>query len=320
MKRALVVDSEGLDEMSPLVKFRIPRCTLASQLVYDVKVLRDVLSGKRGPIADAFVSFLCLLSSPTECSLFLVVSRISYGTYITSGQILNAAAALLMSIHVNSLAEGVSLACSTVLSRKALTTLDLWIGISKGLCDRPPITKVHQLKGKYARKVEGLDGVVDIVGTGGDGANTVNISTGASILAVACGAKVAKCGSRSSSCACGSVDVLEALGVVLDLGREDVTRCVNEVGIGFMMSPKYHPVMNIVRPVRKTLKVKIVFNILGPMLNLAQVPFAVVGVYSEDLVLKIANTLQRFGIKIALVVHSEGLDEMSPLGKTLSRQ
>ncbi|XP_031258762.1 anthranilate phosphoribosyltransferase, chloroplastic-like [Pistacia vera] len=272
MKRALVVDSEGLDEMSPLVKFRIPRGTLASQLVYDVKVLRDVLSGKRGPIADAF---------------------------ITSGQILNAAAALLMSSHVNRLAEGVSLACST------------------GLCDRPPITKVHQLKGKYARKVEGLDGVVDIVGTGGDGANTVNISTGASILAVACSAKVAKCGSRSSSCACGSVDVLEALGVVLDLGREDVTRCVNEVGIGFMMSPKYHPVMNIVRPVRKTLKVKIVFNILGPMLNLAQVPFAVVGVYSEDLVLEIANMLQRFGMKRALVVDSEGLDEMSPLGPGL---
>ncbi|KAL3335620.1 hypothetical protein AABB24_031712 [Solanum stoloniferum] len=137
---------------------------------------------------------------------------------------------------------------------------------------------------KHCRRVEGLGDTVDIVGTGGDGANTVNISTGASILAAACGAKVAKQGNRSSSSACGSADVLEELGVAIELDPEGVKECVNQAGIGFMMSPIYHPAMKIVRPIRKKLKVKTVFNILGPMLNPARVPFAVVGVYKEDLV------------------------------------
>lgn len=155
---------------------------------------------------------------------------------------------------------------------------------------------------------------VDIVGTGGDSAGTVNISTGACVLTAACGLTVAKHGNRSVSSLCGSADVLENLGVVIDLGPEQMEQCLAEAGIGFMFAPRFHPAMKAVVPVRKSLKVRTAFNILGPMLNPASVPYALVGVYSREIQKLMADALKELGFENALVVNSMGIDELTPAG------
>ena len=165
-----------------------------------------------------------------------------------------------------------------------------------------------------AVQVNAGDDVLDIVGTGGDSAGTVNISTGSCVLAAAAGAKVAKHGSRSVSSLCGSADVLEALGVAVEIGPEAIERCVKEVGMGFMFAPRFHPAMAKVSPVRKSLKVRTAFNLLGPMLNPAHSKYALVGVYSTDIQRLMADSFMRLGMKKALIVHSMGLDELTPCG------
>ena len=156
---------------------------------------------------------------------------------------------------------------------------------------------------------------LDIVGTGGDGADTINISTASVVLAAACGCTVAKAGNRSVSSACGSADVLEALGVKVDLQPAEVAKCVEKCGVAFMFAPVNHPAMRFVAPVRKRLGVRTCFNILGPMTNAAGAQRAVIGVFGEHLVPLMAGALKEVGrVDHAVVIHGVGLDEISPLG------
>lgn len=156
---------------------------------------------------------------------------------------------------------------------------------------------------------------LDIVGTGGDGADTINISTASVVLAAACGCTVAKAGNRSVSSACGSADVLEALGVVANLPPADVTKCVEKCGIAFMFAPVNHPAMRFVGPVRKRLGIRTCFNILGPMTNAAGAQRAVIGVFGQELLPLMAGALREVGrVDHAVVIHGVGLDEISPMG------
>ncbi len=153
---------------------------------------------------------------------------------------------------------------------------------------------------------------LDTCGTGGDGAGTFNVSTGAGILAAAAGAPVAKHGNRSATSRCGSADVLEALGVQIDLGPEQVAHCVQEVGFGFMYAPAYHPAMKHVGPTRREIGIRTVFNILGPLTNPAHTHYQVLGVADGSLLRKMGEVLLRLGCKHALIIHGEdGIDECS---------
>ncbi|MEP7058937.1 MAG: anthranilate phosphoribosyltransferase, partial [Caldimonas sp.] len=176
------------------------------------------------------------------------------------------------------------------------------------------ITAAAQVMREFATKVEVADRrhLVDIVGTGGDGSHTFNISTCSMFVAAAGGARVSKHGNRSVSSKSGSADVLEALGVPLTLSPKAIAQSIADTGIGFMFAPNHHPAMKNVAPVRKELGVRTIFNILGPLTNPADAPNILMGVFHPDLVGIQVRALQRLGAEHAVVVYGrDGMDEIS---------
>ncbi|MGA0572301.1 anthranilate phosphoribosyltransferase [Variovorax sp. VNK109] len=182
------------------------------------------------------------------------------------------------------------------------------------------ITAAAQVMREFSTKVNVADKthLVDIVGTGGDGSHTFNISTCSMFVAAAAGARTAKHGGRSVSSKSGSADVLEALGININLSPEAIARCIAEVGAGFMFAPNHHPAMKNVAPVRKELGVRTLFNILGPLTNPASAPNILMGVFHPDLVGIQVRALQRLGAEHAVVVYGkDGMDEVSLGAATL---
>ncbi|MBL8328921.1 MAG: anthranilate phosphoribosyltransferase [Rubrivivax sp.] len=182
------------------------------------------------------------------------------------------------------------------------------------------ITAAAQVMREFSTKVEVADrtNLVDIVGTGGDSSHTFNISTCSMFVAAACGARVSKHGNRGVSSKSGSADVLEAMGVPMNLSPAAVARCIADTGIGFMFAPNHHPAMKNVAPVRRELGVRTIFNILGPLTNPADAPNILMGVFHPDLVGIQVRALQRLGAEHAVVVYGrDGMDEISLGAATL---
>ncbi|MDE1328125.1 anthranilate phosphoribosyltransferase [Vibrio aestuarianus] len=157
----------------------------------------------------------------------------------------------------------------------------------------------------------------DIVGTGGDGSNTFNISTTAAFVAAGCGVKVAKHGNRGVSSKSGSSDLLDSFGINLAMSAEDTRKAVDELGVAFLFAPQYHGGVRYAMPVRQMMKTRTIFNILGPLINPARPNIELMGVYSKELVRPIAETMLQMGLKRAAVVHGSGLDEVAIHGETL---
>ena len=165
---------------------------------------------------------------------------------------------------------------------------------------------------RYATHVEVAAGAIDTCGTGGDRSGTINISTMAALIAAGAGARVVKHGNRAQSSQCGSADVLEALGVAIELGPQGVARCVHEAGVGFCLAPRYHPAMRYLGAARKELGVPTTFNFLGPLANPARVKRQAVGVSDDTMATTMLGALRALGAQEAMVFHgNDGLDELT---------
>ncbi|NQT23055.1 MAG: anthranilate phosphoribosyltransferase, partial [Candidatus Omnitrophica bacterium] len=180
------------------------------------------------------------------------------------------------------------------------------------------ITGAARVMRKFATKITPKrQPLLDTCGTGGDSANTFNISTVSAFVAAAAGCVVAKHGNRAVSSKCGSADLLESLGVNIDVGREVVERCIDEIGIGFLFARNLHLAMKYAGPARKLIKTRSIFNILGPLTNPAAAEYQLLGVYDKSLLEPVINVLKKLGSKKALVVHgNDGLDEITTTDST----
>jgi len=202
----------------------------------------------------------------------------------------------------------VQIAAFLAMMRMKRATSSEIAGLAKSLRDHAVPVKVD------------IDNLIDTCGTGGATVKTFNISTAGAIVAAGAGAYVAKHGNRGITSRCGSADVLEELGVNITPGPDIVAECIKQTHIGFMFAPKFHPAMRFVQPIRKSLDFRTAFNILGPLANPAGATAQVMGVAEEALLDRIIETLKILGAKRAMVVHGQGMDEISILGKTQIRQ
>lgn len=182
---------------------------------------------------------------------------------------------------------------------------------AKGECAAEVAGAARAMRARSVRVEHGLPLVADIVGTGGDGADTINISTMAALVLAAVGVPVAKHGNRAASSACGSADVLEARGLPLDVAPESAARMLREAGFAFLFAPRYHPAMKIVAPVRSALGVRTIFNVLGPLINPAFASHQIVGVARPELLELVGDVLRELGVRAGAVVHGAGgIDEI----------
>lgn len=213
------------------------------------------------------------------------------------------AAALLVALTDPQLAPAVAGAVLAALRSKGVTADEVrgFAGAMRTLARRPRISAGTP--------------TVDVVGTGGDGSGSLNLSTGAALLAAACGVRIVKHGNRAVSSRSGSADLLEALGLKLPLEEDDAGRCLDEVGFTFLFAPHYHPALKVLAPVRTALGVRTVFNMLGPLTNPAEPPYHLIGAFSLDAAKLMADTLAGMPVERAFVVHGEpGWDEPTPVG------
>jgi len=215
----------------------------------------------------------------------------------------NQATSLLDIIFEGGVPEAQIAAFLTAMRIKGATTEEL-AGLAKSLRNHAVAVKVD------------IDNLVDTCGTGGAAIKTFNISTGSALVAAGAGVYVAKHGNRGITSSCGSADVLAELGVKIDAGAEIVAECIRQAHIGFMFAPKFHPAMKYVQPIRKSLGFRTVFNILGPLANPANATAQVMGVADENLMQIVIEALKLLGIRYAMVVHSNGLDEISTAAVT----